>query len=101
VSQPESRLVKRCKKWLDDLPHSRWVKIHGGDSPYQEVGISDILGCYLGRFVAIEFKTPGGELSRRQKRFLEEVVRAGGYALVATSLDQVKELIREIDQEVS
>jgi Holliday junction resolvase len=78
----------------------RWVKIHGGDNPYQEVGIPDILGCYRGRAVAIEVKTPAGRLSVKQERFLAQWRKAGGYALVAQNVVEVKGLIESIDWEV-
>ena len=73
------------------------MKIHGGDNPFQEVGIADILGCYRGRAVAIEVKTEGGRLSRKQQLFLASWTAAGGYTLVAHSVSEVKGLLAEID----
>lgn len=66
--------------------------------PAHKRGISDILGIIptnssktpvLGRFLAIEVKTPNDKLSPDQKRFLEEVNSFGGLSIVARSLDDV------------
>lgn len=48
-------------------------------------GVSDLLACYKGRFIAIEVKAPGkrGNLSDAQARFLDAVEKAGGIAIVA------------------
>jgi hypothetical protein len=94
--QPESRAVKKILAHLRKRG-GRWVKIHGGDNPFQEVGIADILGCYRGHAVAIEAKTPVGKLSRKQERFLETWHRAGGYTLVAQSVREVEGLLAAID----
>jgi hypothetical protein len=97
--QPESREVKKILEFLR-AKGGRWVKIHGGDNPFQEVGIPDILGCYRGKAIAIEAKTPAGQLSVKQRLFLKEWGEAGGYSLVATSLASVKRFIANIDREV-
>jgi len=52
-------------------------------------GISDIIGCYKGRYFAIEVKRPGGKPTSFQEKFLENVKRAGGIAIVARSVDDV------------
>jgi hypothetical protein len=54
-------------------------------------GISDILGIYRGRFLAIEVKRPGGKLTPDQQRFLDRVKIEGGISFVARSVDDVVE----------
>jgi Holliday junction resolvase len=98
--QPESRELKKILFYLR-AKGGRWVKIHGGDNPFQEVGVPDILGCYRGRAVAIEVKTPAGHLSVKQERFLTQWRDSGGYTLVAQSVEEVRHLIDFIDMEVS
>lgn len=98
MSQPEARILSRILKYLKS-EGGRWVKIHGGDNPFQEVGIPDILGCYLGQAVAIEVKTVSGELSPRQQKFLREWGDAGGYVTVATSVPDVTALLKRIRNE--
>ncbi len=62
-----------------------WVKIHG--SAYM-AGIPDILGCYEGRFVAIEVKRPDTSygVTPRQQLNLDRIAAAGGLSGVATSV---------------
>ena len=54
-----------------------------------EKGISDIIGIYQGRPLAIEIKTERGRLSEHQERFLERWKAAGGIAIVARSPNDV------------
>jgi hypothetical protein len=57
-------------------------------------GVADVLGVLPGgRFLAIECKGPRGRLTAEQAAFLENVVKAGGVALV---VKDAKELEREL-----
>lgn len=58
-------------------------------------GVSDILACIDGRFVAIEVKTPKGRLSPDQDKFIMQVNLMGGLAFKATSVTQVQETLIE------
>lgn len=60
------------------------------NSIYHIRGISDILGVYNGRSIAIEVKTKTGRLSDYQKLFLASFNKAGGLSLVARSVLDVK-----------
>ena len=71
------------------------IKIAGG--AYQRPGISDFLVCLDGRFVAIEVKRPGLQMTEKQEQFQHEVRAAGGIAFVAYSVDDV---VRELDLNV-
>lgn len=73
------------------------VKIHAG--PNQSIGLSDIVGCYLGTFFAIEMKLPGKErnLTERQQQKLEKVKKAGGHASVQTSKAGCIGVLQEIE----
>jgi hypothetical protein len=64
----------------------------------KSAGVSDILACCNGRFVAIEVKAPGkkGNLSQAQDIFLMAVRRCGGLAIVAESIDDVSEVLAGI-----
>jgi hypothetical protein len=58
-------------------------------------GVSDVIGVLSGgRFLAVECKGPRGRLTDEQTVFLDNVVKAGGVALV---IRDVKELERELD----
>lgn len=66
-----------------------WVyKTHGG--PFARVGVPDLLVCYEGRFIGIELKAPGKKVvaGGPQERELAAIVRAGGVAVVATSVEE-------------
>jgi hypothetical protein len=61
-------------------------------------GVADILACYRGRFIAIEVKTPERRnyISDAQQAFLEAVRRAGGVAIVATEVEQVRQVVADV-----
>lgn len=86
-----TRLIKQVLFQCGAFP----IKIAGG--PYQKPGISDLLICYEGKFVAVEVKKPGGKLSPLQEQFLHDVRTAGGIAFVAYSVDDV---VRELKLQV-
>ena len=52
-------------------------------------GVPDILGCYKGRLIGIEVKTPRGVVSGDQERFIKNLNEAGGLAFVARSVEDV------------
>ena len=91
----EAKLVTKIKKALKKEYGGRWVKIHGG--PYQEAGVSDILGCYKGKFYAIEVKLPGKErtLTELQQIFINDINAAGGKATMVTSVEEVLKFIKK------
>ncbi len=87
------------------LPRSKWIKIHGHEG--QESGISDLLGCVEGRFVAVEMKMRGHDgPSPLQRLFTRDIERAGGVALVwwhddrRTATVQADELARQIKRRI-
>ena len=63
-------------------------------------GISDILLCVCGRFVAVELKAKDGIPSELQTRFLQRIEYAGGhsYLLYPDSFEHFKEDIKEMLQ---
>ena len=96
MSNVEKKIENDIKKYIESLPNSYIEKIHGG-SQFQSVGIPDLIACVNGRFVGIEVKRPkGGVVSKVQQVKINLINMAGGVALVATSVDEVKfELIRQ------
>ena len=70
-----------------------WVfKVHG--SPYQQVGVPDLLVGYKGRFYAMEVKQPGGTMSPVQTKTIE-AIRASGS--VAGRVESVEEAVALLD----
>lgn len=57
------------------------------------VGVPDILGCFKGRFFALEVKKPTGRLSKIQAYQLDKVRNAGGIAARVDSLEDAKEAL--------
>lgn len=53
-------------------------------------GVSDILGVYNGRMIAIEVKSAKGKPSFHQLEFLSDVERCGGVGIIARSIEDVK-----------
>lgn len=66
-------------------------------SKYLINGVSDILGVYRGRMLAIEVKTPQNKKrTESQNQFIETVINYGGIAFYATSVKEVDERLKEI-----
>lgn len=59
------------------------------------VGSADLVGVApCGRFLAVEVKTATGRVSEQQRVFLDAVLRAGGIAGIARSVDDAIALLR-------
>jgi penicillin-binding protein-related factor A (putative recombinase) len=78
-----TRAIRGLLNSLGVFHYKHW----GG--PMGEPGVSDIIGCYMGRMLAIEIKAPNGKVSEHQREFLDRVNAAGGLAFVARSVDDV------------
>ena len=63
---------------------------------YAKAGVSDILACIKGRFVAIEVKKPGETPSKLQENFINAINSIGGFAFWADNLDDVKAKLKEL-----
>lgn len=62
---------------------------------YAKAGVSDIIACIRGRFVAIEVKRPGKKPTQLQENFIKAVNTVGGLGFWADSLDEVKDIIKK------
>lgn len=63
-----------------------------------KVGITDILGIYKGKFLAIEVKSAKGSTTLDQIIFMREVRAAGGIAFVARSVLDVERELTQTDR---
>ncbi|HEA66245.1 hypothetical protein LCGC14_0778000 [marine sediment metagenome] len=102
MKQTEAEITKAIRNVLRNLGVFHWKNFSG---PMQHPkGISDILGIWKGRFLAIEVKTETGRVSDDQKEFLRHInqpgmagkcphcgvpVKATGLGFVARSIDVV------------
>jgi len=77
------------------LSFVRWF-VPGLTRDEQGRGVSDILGLWQGRWLAIETKAPGkrDNVTAAQARFLEEVRARGGIGIVAESIDDVAGVLK-------
>ena len=83
---PEGLLKRSIKDLLRTFGIFYFSALQGlGSYP----GVSDFLGIYKGRFLAIEAKAPHGKPSPAQTEFLDRVRKDGGIAILAYSVDDV------------
>lgn len=90
----EKVVVNNIRDYIkEDYPTSVVIKIHGG--MFQAAGIPDLICCINGQFVGIEVKLPGKEknLTKIQQHWIDLIKKAGGVAFMATSVEQVKEML--------
>jgi len=82
----EASLTRAIRGLLNSLNVFHF-KHWGG--PMGEPGVSDIIGCFNGRFLAVEIKAPNGRVSEHQQAFIDRVNAAGGLGFIARSVDDV------------
>lgn len=69
-----------------------WVKV----SDRFVSNIPDILGCFFGRFCAIELKRPGKKgPTPGQRHNMDLIIEAGGIAVWVTTLKEAKEYLKK------
>lgn len=85
---PEGLLTKSVRRLLSVVGILHYKAWQG---PMSAPGVSDIIGCYKGRFIAIELKAGKGKASDAQLEFIRRVNEAGGIGFVAYDLDTVIE----------
>jgi len=83
----EAQLTIQIRELLRARGIFHWKSWQGPMS--QPKGVADIIGCYKGRFIAIEVKVGSRQLTPQQAAFLSQVERAGGCAFVARSVKDV------------
>lgn len=69
--QPDLWVVKISDRWISGIP--------------------DLIVCNKGRFMAFELKTQKGVVSRIQKVTIDRINKAGGFAKVVRSLEDMKQ----------
>ena len=76
---PENRVKAKVKKILDGLGAYHFpAATHG----YGRSGVPDFVGCYKGKFFAIECKANGNKPTALQEREITKIREAWGVALV-------------------
>lgn len=97
--KPETRLTNKIMAEL--RKHGGWwMKVHG--SAFQKAGVPDIIGCYRGRFVALEVKLPSSDsrLSLMQRVTLTKLRQASAASYVVRSTLAASRVLDLIDAEL-
>lgn len=81
----EAEMLEKANGFLEMLPNTKVVRKEAG----VRSGISDLLVCYHGRFVALELKDATGVPSIQQLQFIKEIQDAGGQGAVCRTLAEV------------
>lgn len=96
---PEAKVKAKVKKLLDGLRiYYFFPATHG----YGRSGVPDIVGCFMGLFVAVECKAGKGQLTGLQELELTKIKAAGGFTFVARedNIDELKEKLTCLIQEL-
>jgi hypothetical protein len=76
---PEAKIKKKVVQQLKLLDAYYFYPVTGG---YGRSGVPDIVGCYKGKFFAIECKAGTNRPTPLQALNLEQIMLTGGIALV-------------------
>jgi len=88
----ESQLKSKVVKLLATYPGIWYYKA----SDRWQSGIPDIIGCWRGKFFAIELKVKPNGPTKMQEYVIKKIRMAGGVAGVCYSVDEVKKLLCDI-----
>jgi Holliday junction resolvase len=93
---PEKKVKNEVVKVLKTFGAYYFYPVTGG---YGASGVPDIVGCYKGRFFAIECKAGKGTTTALQERNIAQIVAQGGLAIVVNenNIPDVDKLMIEID----
>lgn len=72
-----------------------WLNFHGG-SVFMPRGIPDIIGCFKGRFIALEVKRPGEQPTKLQAKTLELLQAAGAVTGIVHDVDETREIMGKV-----
>lgn len=108
TSGPETKLVEKMREAATKKYGKRIQQIKQHGSAYSRAGVSDLLVCLDGVFIAVEVKAPEsypvkGQPSIEkalekgptvnQKSFIRKVDKAGGIGAVVASVEQYMEVL--------
>jgi len=85
------------KESVSNAKIQEWLKSEGAyvikTITTNRSGVPDILACLDGRFIAIEGKTEKGIAAALQEVAVMSIQEAGGFAMIAYNVEEVKEAI--------
>ena len=96
ATTPEAKVKAKVVAILKAHEAYFFYPVTGG---YGASGVPDIVGCYQGRFFAIECKAGKNIPTALQERNLAQIKKCGGYALVINedNIEQVTSMLDEIE----
>lgn len=89
----ERALQKKCMDYLKGRDIYA-LNIHG--SSFNTRGISDIIACINGKFVAFELKVGGNDLTPAQRMHKKQIEESWGRHFVCYGYDEFIECIKEV-----
>ena len=100
MGQRESRLSRDIMNKVLRPSGVFCFKVWG--SEHMMAGLPDIIGCYKGRFIALETKMPDkrNNTSARQDLVMGRIRDAGGVAEVVCGVKEVKSLLESLANEM-
>ena len=88
----EAEITQECRHYLKECRVWHYKQWQGLGSLH---GISDIIGIYKGRYLAIEIKRPGLSPTDKQQAFLERVYDEGGLAVCVHSWEELADFLEK------
>lgn len=89
---PEKRVKTKVVAILKELGTYYFYPVTGG---YGASGVPDIVGCYKGKFFAIECKAGKGKTTALQEKNIAQIIAQGGLAMVINE-DNIEEVRRVV-----
>lgn len=92
----EKNFENRVKAFLK--AQGCWFIKYWGGGQFTKAGVPDLLVCCNGHFLAVELKAPNGKPSPLQLHTINEIIDAGGTALVLypSGFEDFKELVKKL-----
>ena len=93
---PEKKVKAEVVKVLKSFGAYYFYPVTGG---YGASGVPDIVGCYIGKFFAIECKAGKGKTTALQEKNIAQIITQGGLAIVVNegNIPDVDKLMIEIE----
>ena len=92
---PEKKVKTKVVAILKELRAYYFYPVAGG---YGASGVPDIVGCYNGKFFAIECKAGKGKTTALQEKNIAQIIATGGKAIVVNedNIDHVRYFLGEM-----
>lgn len=103
----ESTILANIRLALGQIPECDFQRLSQGFSEAggrkfrvgMTPGAADLIGCVLGRFVALEVKTDVGRLSEEQIRWADRMRRVGGVVATVRTVSEALAVVHAVIEE--